>query len=191
MELMTKKELAQHSNYHAFCIVREDDKVVLRAKQFLFSKTWIPECGIKLLKDMPERDLPISNVAEFRIDHLNLNKVTMDLQRYYKTMELGKRMRVQSSFDRLRKKLESLPALKSTFEKLNISDLVQQRYAEVSLPEHLEHLQDDVEDIPELQGERFSEEFEAAEFSSEFVSGLIVCVYTNVKKNRQAHHCIY
>ena len=85
--------------------------MVLRAKQYLFSSTWVPEGGLKILKDRTESELPVSNVAEFRADHLNLQQVSQDLQKFYFTMDLTKRMMVQSSYDRLRKKLESLPRL--------------------------------------------------------------------------------
>ena len=102
---MAKKELSQHSNYHVFQVLQEGDNVVLRAKQFLFSPEWVPACGIKLLKEQGEGDIPPSEVAEFRVDHLNLNQGSQDLQRFYMTIDLQKRMKVQSSYDRLRKKL--------------------------------------------------------------------------------------
>lgn len=183
-QLMTKKEIAQHSNYHVFQIMREGERTVLRAKQYMFSSTWVPEGGLKLLKDRAESEMPISDVAEFRVDHLNLEQVSRDLQKYYMTMDLAKRMVVQSSYDRLRKKLESLPVVQDTFEKMNLGDLRQQVHCEVTIPENFVHLTEDDELIPELQGARYSEDIQDSIFASEFVPGLEVVIYTTTKKDR-------
>ena len=153
-EVMTKKEISNHSNYHAFKIQREGDNVVLRAKQFLFSPVWVPECGLKLLKDQEDVEVPLAGVAPFRIESLNLKQVYMDLNKFYLTMDLQKKMRVQTSYDRLRKKLESLPSKKDSFVKLQINDLKMQDNADLEpmVPEHFAHLNDEVVNIPELEG---------------------------------------
>ena len=157
-EVMTKKQIQQHSKYHAFKIEREGSNVVLRAKQFLFSPTWLPESGLKLLRDLDEKSIPLAEVSPFRIESLNLHQVYSDLNKYYLTMELEKRMRVQSSYDRLRKKIESMPALASTFQKLRINDLESQdlETLEMIVPDHFSHLVEAVDDefIPEL-GKKF------------------------------------
>ena len=153
-DMMTKKTISHHSNYHAFKILREGENVVLRAKQFLFSQNWVPEAGLKLLKDQQDVEVPMAAVAAFRIENLNLKQVFLDLNKFYFTMDLEKRMRVQSSYDRLRKKLESLPAKKDSFLKLRIGDLKAQEVEtlEPRVPEHFAHLTDEVENIPELEG---------------------------------------
>ena len=185
---MTKKQIQQHSNYHAFKIERESDKVVLRAKRFLFSKTWLPESGLKLLKDIAENSIPLSEIAPFRVENLNLHQVYQDLNKFYMTMDLEKRMRVQSSYDRLRKKIESMPAMATSFPKLNIPDLKSQdiETLEPVIPDHFAHLVDVIENesIPELQGETFPEDINEAEFTSECVKGLDVCVYTASAESR-------
>ena len=138
----------------------------------MFSSTWVPEGGLRLLKESSGSQIPKSNVAEFRVDHLNLNQVGQDLQKYYLTMDLPRRMKVQSSYDRLRKKLESLPKLQNTFEKMNVADLKVHIQSDVSIPDQFKHLAEDDELIPELQGERFSDDIQDSDFTSEFVPGL-------------------
>ena len=184
--VMTKKQLKYHSNFHAFKLLKENDQVALRAKQFLFSKSWLPESGIKLLRDITVEEFPIAMAAPFRVEHLNFKQIFLDLAKYFQTMDLETRMRVQSSWEKLRKKIESLPNFKDSFERLGLSDLVKQRNADgiANVPENFAHLTDDVEQIPELEGEKFPEGLEEADFQSECVVGLDVCVYTQVKSQR-------
>ena len=172
-EVMTKKEIKNHTYYHAFKIVNEGGRVVLRCKQFLFSPSWLPESGIMLLKESNQgQSFSACNVAPFRIEKLNLKQVFLDLAKYYSTMSLSTRMRVQSSFDALRKKLESLPNYQDSFVKMKLTDFQIQGQVEVNVPDNFTHLTDDVENIPELQGETFPEDFVEADFATECVPGL-------------------
>ena len=179
---MTKKQIQNHSFYHVFKVEKEGQKTVLQAKQFLFSKTWTPEAGLKLLKDSEECEpIPSTGIADFRIDSLNLDRVFLDLRKFFMTMDMERRMSLQDSWDKVRKRLESLPRLKDTFEKMEIRDLSQQDHvASFKVPDHFSHLTDEVE-VPELQGEIFPESIDEADFTSQFAVGLDVAVYTVLK----------
>lgn len=117
------------------------------------------------------------------MENLNLDQVSQDMMKFYKTMDLPTRMKVQSSWDNLRKKLESLPAISDSFEKMDFSDFSKQKYKEVVVPDNFSHLVD-VEEIPELLGEKFPEELVEADFQSECAPGLDVALFTLDKKKR-------
>ena len=120
-------EMSNKSGYHAFNITKEAGEVKLRAKQFLFLESWTPVTGLKLLKDLENNEpFPTCGIADFRVESLNLDQVFLDLNKFYSTMSLAKRMRVQTSWDSLRKRLESLPSKIDSMEKLRIQDFVVQ-----------------------------------------------------------------
>ena len=170
---MSQKEIQQHSNYHCFKISREGTKVVLRAKRYLFCKTWLPECGIKLLKDRDESDhIPPSGVAKFRIDSLNLDQLFIDLNKFFLPMELERKMNLQTKWGCLWKNLESLPNFRESFPKLDVRDFVVQEILESVTPSHLSHLVDEIDKVPDLIGEKYPEVFVDGDFQSECMPGV-------------------
>ena len=148
LDNLSKEELRNHSNYHAFNIKKEKGQARLRGKRYSFEKEWIPSAGIRLLSEDTTL-LPIGP-AQFRIESLNLPKVFQDLQRYFVTLPLEDRMIVQSSWENLRKKIEDLPLQLKTLTKMDLRTLpVQCADNQVVIPDHLAHLnkEDNIKDL--------------------------------------------
>ena len=182
LDKLTKEELRNHSNYHAFNIKKEGGFVKLRGKRYLFDEDWTPETGIRLLKEGTE--FSTVSPADFRIEKLNLPKVFQHLQRFFGTLPLVERMRVQGSWDNLREMLEKLPRQAPSLKKMNISDLHSlDSNIPVNLPQHFAHLSQD-EKIPDLEGETFPEELDKADFNEDVKEGIDVLIYTREKVGR-------
>ena len=81
---LSDKELSNHSFYNAFQIVQEGGVTKLRAKRLPQDNVWLPPTGIELIKQGITYD-PVK-CADFRVESLNLEKVTSDLIKYFKTM---------------------------------------------------------------------------------------------------------
>ena len=182
LDKLANEELRNHSRYHAFNIKKEGGFVKLRGKQYLFDDEWLPYTGIRLFKEGTEF-LPVSP-AGLRIEKINLEKVFQHLQRYFKTLPLVERMNVQGSWENLREKLEKLPKQARSFKKMVIQDLSpQDSNISTILPQHFAHLSKD-EDIPELEGERFPEVLDEADFQEDNREGVDVLIYTRTKSGR-------
>ena len=182
LDKLTKEELRNHSNYHAFNLKKESGFVKLRGKRFLFDDEWCPVTGIRVLKEGTE----FSSVgpAEFRIEKLNLPKIFQHLQRFFLTIPLGERMVVQGSWDKLREHLEKLPSQAELLKKLDIFELKPQNSdIPINIPQHFAHLSQD-EVIPDLEGETFPEELDEADFNEDVKEGVDVLVYTKTKHGR-------
>ena len=182
LDKLTKEELRNHSNYHAFNLKKESGFVKLRGKRFLFDDEWCPVTGIRVLKEGTE----FSSVgpAEFRIEKLNLPKIFQHLQRFFLTIPLVERMVVQGSWDKLREHLEKLPSQAELLKKLDIFELKPQNSdIPINIPQHFAHLSQD-EVIPDLEGETFPEELDEADFNEDVKEGVDVLVYTKTKHGR-------
>ena len=70
--------LQNHSFYNCFQITKENGLTKLRGKALPQDREWIPEPGIRLLKENLVFDEPIG-VDDFRIEKLELPKVYRDL----------------------------------------------------------------------------------------------------------------
>ena len=69
---LCEKSLVNHSFYPSFQLKKEGDVVALRAKKYTQLTEWVPEVGIKLLKDGFESS-PVP-AADFRVETLNLGR---------------------------------------------------------------------------------------------------------------------
>ena len=179
LDKLTKEELRNHSNYHAFNLKKESGFVKLRGKRFLFDDEWCPVTGIRVLKEGTE--FSTVGPAEFRIEKLNLPKIFQHLQRFFLTIPLVERMVVQGSWDKLREHLEKLPRQAELLKKLDIFELKPQNSdIPINIPQHFAHLSQD-EVIPDLEGETFPEELDEADFNEDVKEGVDVLVYTKTK----------
>ena len=182
IDKLADEELRNHSNYHGFNIRKEDGFVKLRGKRYLFDEEWVPYTGIRLLKENTE--FPAIGPAPLRVEKLNLEKVFQHLQKFFTTLPLTDKMRIQGSWEKLREKLEKLQIRAEGFRKMKIQDLKQQDPNTCTvLPQHFAHLgQEEV--IPDLEGDTFPEVLDEADFKEDNKEGVDVLIYTRTKHNR-------
>ena len=182
LDNLAEEELRNHSKYHGFKISKEKGQARLRGKRFSFETEWNPAPGIRLLKE--NTVLKPIEAAPLRIEKLNLVKVFQDLQRFYASLPLEKRMVVQRSWENLKKKLENLPTQVDRFPKMEISKLpVQFPESQVVIPDHLAHITGD-DSIKDLEGEVFPDDLDEADFNQDLSEGLDVLIYSNIKQGR-------
>ena len=179
----TDQKLANHSHYHSFQLKREGDRVALRAKKYPQDKEWSPDPPIKLLKDNIIYDAV--QVAPFRAEDLNLEKVQSDLRsRYFPLFSSQERKVIESSWERLCTKLIQMP--KKVLPTMKLTDLVKQVpvVSEFQCPNYLlDHVQQPPP--PKLIGEFFPPtDAEEMEFKDDVRQGLDVVLWTLSKKSR-------
>ena len=93
-------------------------------------------------------------------------------------------MRISSSWNALRKTLESLPSRRNLLLKMNISELPKQpTELRPELPEHFAQFVNESE-VPSLRGQIFPEIVAEGDFNAEIVVGADVVIYTKSKSNR-------
>ena len=181
-KMLTEKDLQNHSFYNCFQIRKENKDTKLRAKPLPQDKNWIPDVGIRLLKENSKFDDPIG-VADFRVDTLNLPKVYQDLLKYFKRMPTQTRMQVSQSWDHLRDQLESLPAKQHNLPKMRLETLPKMKInGEPQLPDEYEFVEEN--DVPPLIGEKYPEEVIDGDFDNNIIVGMDVVVYTKSKEKR-------
>ena len=179
---LTKIPLEYHSFYHSFKLTKEGGITRFRGKLYPQDSEYAPLTGIQLIKD--EVEFSPVGPTEFMLERLELPKVFRSLQGYLSTLPLQERMRISSSWDALRKTLESLPARSNNLLKMRISDLPRQLpEKEAELPEHVaqfvvEHV------VPDLRGDILPEVIAEGDFNTEIVEGADIVVYTRSKSNR-------
>ena len=180
----TDKMLANHSHYHAFQVKRDGDgKVSLRAKKYPQDKSWFPANGLKLVKDGTVYD-PV-DVAQFRAEDLNLDKVMSDLRsKYFPLVSETEKKKVISSWEKLSTTLIQMP--KKCLPKMKLQDIEKQKSAPVEFdpPGYLvEHIEPDSH--PELTGEPHpSVEAVDMEFKTDVRVGVDVVLWTHEKRTR-------
>ena len=183
LENLSAEELRNHSNYHCSNIKKEHGQTKLRAKRYLYETQWNPAPGIRLLKE-DYASLEQIQVAPFRIEKLNMCKVYQDLQRYFVTLPLEERMIVQSSWEKLKLKLENLPNKVESLEVMNVLKLpVQDNSSQAVIPEHLAHINSE-DKVKDLEGDTFPDDLDEADFDQEIKEGLDVLIYSDIKKHR-------
>ena len=96
-------------------------------------------------------------------------------------LPLPERMTIQTSWDRLRDKVESLPRRCQGFPKLRLQDLPKQVHEVLQVPEHLME-EDDAG--KELTGEKYPETIDDGDLDTEISVDMDVCVYTDDKRGR-------
>ena len=178
---LTDKDLENHSHYHQFQFVKEDNCVKMRAKHLPQDLEWTPRVGIRLVKEGIEIE-PIG-ASEFRIEKLDLDHVFRDLLKYFQRLPMALRVKVQNSWDKLRDTLENLPGKRMNLEKMRIENLPKQTIAvPLEIPEEFQHIKD--KEIPALKGDLFPETLDEGEFEDEIMEGLDVVCYTRSKAKR-------
>lgn len=176
---LSDKELSNHSFYNAFQIVQEGGVTKLRAKRLPQDNVWLPPTGIELIKQGIAYD-PVK-CADFRVESLNLEKVTSDLIKYFKTMPATVRTLVSDSWCRLRETLEGLPKKQKNIPPMKITDLPRISCASmVNLPDEYDFVISDRADLPEISGQVC----EVGLFDTAVRVGLDVVVYTREVKGR-------
>ena len=179
---LAKSPLEYHSFYHSFKLSKEGGKTRFRCKLYPQDSDYFPPTGIQLMKN----DVEFSPVGpmEFMLERLELPKVFRSLQGYLSTFPLRERMRISSSWDALRKTLESLPARSDNLLKMRISEFPKQLPKNgAELPEHIAQFVIDRE-VPELRGDVIPELIGDGDFNVEVVEGADIVVYTRSKANR-------
>ena len=184
MSKFARTPLEHHSFYHSFNFTKEGDHVKFRCKRYPQDNELVPHEGIQLLKENIEFT-PVGP-TEFRIEKLELDKVFRSLRAYFESMELQQRINVSSSWDALRKTLESLPSRKNNLLKMKIDEFPEQSSTQdhPSVPQHLEQYFNE-DELPEIRGEIYCNMTATnTEFSNNVPVNTDVVVYTRSKHNR-------
>ena len=178
---LTNKSLENHTYYHQFQFLEEENCVKMRAKHLPQDLEWTPASGLRLVKDCIMFE-PVP-ADEFRIEKLDLPHVFRDLNKFFPKLPLLLRMKISSSWDALRETLESLPGKRFNLEKMKIEDLPKQSMLELpSIPEEFHHVIE--KEVPDLIGDIFPETLDEALFEDEVTEGLDVACYTVTKSRR-------
>ena len=181
-EKLSEKDLQNHSFYNCFQIKKENNQTKLRAKSLPQDKTWIPDAGIRLLKENSTFDDPVG-VADFRVEKLELAKVSRDLLKYFKRMPPNTRAKVSADWDLLIDQLESLPGKQHNLPKMRLETLPRMIAApEPDLPDEYEFVEEN--ELPPLIGDVYHEEAEDGSFDTNIVVGMDVIVYTQSQEKR-------
>ena len=169
--------LVNHSKYNSFLIESENGNVKFRGKLLpqLPDTELYPRSGIRLVKENTTFE-PVG-VADFRVSDIKFDDIFKGLNRFSAKLPLEKKMQVMSSWENLRRLLESLPNTQNNFSKLKLEDLPKQRIVnEVQIPDYLKDRIDAVENT--LTGELYPEEAGEGNLA-EIDSGTDVVVYTD------------
>ena len=177
--------LQNHSHYHSFQLKREGDQIALRAKKYPQDRVWSPDTGIKLVKSNIVYD-PV-DVAPFRVEDLNLEKVMSDLRSRYFPLFINKeRRQIESSWEKLYQKLMDLP--KKVLPRMKLNDLVHKRKVDTELAHPgylLEHIDAGVALPPELKGTLHPPTpADKMEFQGDARKGVDVVLWTHSKRSR-------
>ena len=179
---LSDKALQNHSFYHSFVMKKEHRVVVFRGKKYSQDKEWVPEAGIKLLKDGFECS-PVP-ASDFRLESLNLDKVYSDLySKFFPTLQKQERQEAEASWERLRTVLENLPRKQKNLPPLRLSIFPKQNPdVQLVVPDYLEQCMG--EDIPDLVGEHCNVETSVGQFETDIRPSMDVAVYTCSVKER-------
>ena len=170
--------LENHSKYNSFIITSENGLAKLRLKKLPQDSVLVPRAGIKLLKTGHPYDSV--GVSDFRIERLNFDKIMRGLNVYMNGLQLEEKMRIQGSWDNLRKTLEDLPKLIGTFPKMDLKIFPRVSNEVPVVPDQLNFS----DDLPEVRGELYPEEVVEGHLEDEVSVGMDVCIYTKDKKSR-------
>ena len=114
--------LKNHTFPKAFLFTKENNVTKMKYKWLPQAEKWIPESGIKLLKDEP--DFGPVGPAPFRFESLELDEFEASLRtKYFPTLQAQVRITVAASWERLRRKFEGMERMKNTLPKMKLSDL--------------------------------------------------------------------
>ena len=174
--------LVNHSKYNSFLVEKQGGHVKFRGKLLpqLPDTELVPRAGIRLVKEDTTFEPVLA--ADFRVGEIKFDDIFKGLRKFTVKLPLDTQMSVISSWERLRKSLESLPRQKETFKKLRLENLPKQSIAEeVCVPEHLKDAVDAVEYT--LSGDLYPEEISEGDLK-EVDIGTDVVVYTTEIQTR-------
>ena len=165
--------LKNHTFPKAFFINRENELTKLRYKYLPQDIVWLPNSGIKLLKDGPY--LGPVGAAPFRFENLEMDAFEASLRtKYFPTLVADIRGSVADSWQRLRKKLEGMEKKKATLPKMKLKELPKS----AQQPRDVFDFQEDDTTRKEVEGEIY------AETNGDVRIGEDIAVYTTVKTSR-------
>ena len=170
--------LVNHSNYNSFVVQKEDGKVKFRAKKLPQDSELEPRAGIRLLKD-DTQFFPV-DPADFRTHEIPFDRIFKAVTIVTSKLSLNEKMRIQSSWDRLRDCLEAAPRRMSLLRKMILTDLPKQ--AQNDLPVAPAFLRDK-EDVNTISGDLYDENIDEGSLE-EIHEDMDVCVYTDLTAGR-------
>ena len=177
-DILANTPLQNHSRFNSFSISFENETAKLRGKRLPQDTEFVPRAGIRLLRQDHD-NLPVGP-AEFRIEKIEFDKIFRGLSIFLSKISLERKMSIQSSWDRLREKLEGLPRRSSQLEKMKIADFPRQSEEIVIIPQHLQP----PVDTHELRGELCPEVIGDGHIDEEIAEGMDVCIYSEEKQGR-------
>ena len=175
-------QLTNHSKYNSFKIVNEDGIAKLRAKRLpQQSDTELyPQTGIAVLR----RGIEFEGIgsAEFRVEDIKFDKILHGLRCVTCKLSLEKRMAIETSWNNLRHRIESLPLRRTYLRKMNIlnfpkQDVIEGCDLDVDLEDH-------VDSEKKLSGNICQEEIVEGNVREDIRIGSDVCVYTASRRSR-------
>lgn len=176
-EHLSDTPLENHSKYNSFIITSENGYAKLRVKKLPQDSEIVPRAGIRLLK----KGHPYGPVkaADLRLERLNFDQVLKGIRIYTENLPLLEKMRIETSWDKLRDRLEELP--KSTlYEYMVLSDLPTQRIEQVTIPSYLNV----TDNTPPIRGELYPELCVEGRVEEDASVDMDVVVYTKDKRSR-------
>ena len=115
-------KLKNHTVPKAFVFTKESSETKMRYKSLPQSEEWSPKTGMKLLKD--DVDFGPVGTAPFRVENLEMDDLEASLRtKYFPTLQAQVKVHVETSWQRLRRKLEGLERKKSSFPKMVLKNL--------------------------------------------------------------------
>jgi hypothetical protein len=180
---LSDRKLENHFFLHSFMIKKESGVAVLRAKKYpQDSGHWLPQEGIKLLKD--KVDFAEVGVAETRVEKLCLDGVFHGLYTKYFPQLIGPdKSEVIGSWERLKVVLENLPKKRNNLPKMKLYELPKQMSSlKPVLPSYLEQFQS--HETRELVGTKHVEDPEESSFVTEVKENMDVAIFTLQKSTR-------
>ena len=180
---LSNPPLVNHSRYHAFLIQKEDGKVKFRGKYLpqLPDSEFEPRSGIRLIKEDTTFEEPVG-AAEFRVEDIRFEDIFKVIQKKTFNLPLDEKMRIISSWENLKKKLQSLPGKMDNLKKMKLEELPKQSVINLApTPDYLRDAALSVENT--LSGDVYDEEPLEGDLSEVGV-GSDVCVYTENQKGR-------
>ena len=174
-------QLTNHSKYYSFKLNKEDGVVKIRGKKLPQNpiSTLYPRPGIQILKEGVSFG-PVGP-APFRVEDIKFDQIFSGIRKMTSKFNLDEKMKVESSWENLRKSLESLPSKAENFRKMDLAELPTQAVTEVDI---LCEIGDSDDEIDMLTENLCSETIEEGDLEEDITVGTDLCVYTESNKGR-------
>ena len=175
-------QLSNHSKYYSFKITKEDEIVKIRGKKLPQhpDSTLYPRAGIQILKE--DISFPPVGSAGFRVDEIKFDQIFSGIRKMTSKFSLDEKMKVESSWENLRKSLESLPSKSGSLRKMNLADLPIQPVTAVGMV--CDESDSDDSEIDMLTGNVCAETIEEGNLEEDITVGTDLCVFTESNRGR-------